>query len=1645
MTRKRTRKSARKRTEADTGEKVINIKNCHTVQIGQTNISTVDTGDDESASSQLTELSRSNRAGSETCLLVLKNLLKDRGKPLPLEELGECVTEILQKGDSKSFEDLCHMPLKDYVLVNNSDFRVYQERSTVYVALIKNKDNIRNVGEQRQDVDDGDSSGESPSASDIGSNDWQYVSKKQTKHRQRNTPKPLAREIISDRNEEDPTVKKFKDLVAKKEDRDILFIPDHKLYAENQGKCMQDIVSMWNTPQRTKSYIIIGVEKTDDGQLQLNGIDKDFDISIYETETLFSIDLFTMRPMYHCFIVEYQSKSFVLVEIASSCGKGQPSIVKCSYDKDGVSLKENELWYRKGRTNVVCPPTDLTIGSIYQWFLGAMPVVPIEAEPTEVSYRETDIVVSSDKQAAVDTNERLSDATFPEIGKDFAQFWSYVNSFKGTNSYILLSGDVPNEQLNLAKLSLIDWVAVYDFDVFSCSNGLFNAVQDSLESRRHLRIETWREAPPYPSDDGTYWCFLRGRRELSDSRTDSPDGLIESPQNWFKIAKSGLVENCEQLAIFSDNHTVFTIVILWPKKEELVSFIKKYLDRLVEVLTHSPRIVLCLNEEPATEMGQSQFKSLCYEYTNNIHVCKLNFSKLCLGIGNFISKEEPLHSQCELPVACSYLTPIIPEKDTVWLKEDLEVLYLENPYKKSSDGENVKNEMMKFYKGGTLPWFARYHKDADSIDIERDEMKRLEEMIQNHTDDYRTSVITVCHAPGSGGTTLAQRALWNFHRRIPCAQARSGTFLKSSDLERKLSFLYEKTQLPVLLLIDGEEDRKVKYLSNALRRTIILHVKRFPWNMQKLVEKNQKDKIYLSGRVSGREAEKLAAKFGEGCSSKMKKRLKKMRDDISKRLHHYMYEFGMTVYHHEFKGLISYVKGYLQLERNPTHDLLPWQRCLGYLSLVYYYGQTSVPSQFFAALFSRPSDYVMELEEDFPYPTSEFVVYESHERRRNTLRICHYEIAKETLEQLLSRHSRGKPSARSYSLSSCARGKLASFCKEFIEYCNRKKTKDSVYCQTIKHILTKTFIHRDERDRGENEEQDTRKKQQVSQLLLDIPASKPLFTERLQILETLSSSFPDDPNYHAHVGRFHAFCGPDNEQKAEDRFTTAIKLCEKKNKGKQLDDLDDSMKSTLMHIYHMYGIVKKRKVSSFTGKQQKDQVKIMSTESEFNEKITDLVHTAEMASDFFTTSREMTPDACDIFTHAFTSEIEVRLQICDYIMRHFDTKAEPDKIFKAFLDSSADEDSKYFVEISIQKIERLILECYMDVNLESADQATLRRLVKWYNALFKRQILPEESTTLDDEVSDIRLQITSLKLQYGTGTQNLSMECIFDEDAFNKIIDLYEQMFKQIQSNGIGGKLGKKEIEYDYREWIFAIRRDICRKTYGIEEVLVHVQNWHHLVRSPMSTYYLFVLKSLLGFGTETTSGKTECLLAAESLKSELFKKNSLVIRPKYPREWLGSSGDGIRVLQTTNRRIGLNENREAGRGLTDLAVCKGTICHPNNGKFGGRIALDLKVSTVSVFYIPKHSNLEGPRYGGQRVEFNLAFSVEHGYEAFHVKLLKRHGCSSCSAMVEFTSVDESLSCACGEMIHRDHLNEIKTVQEDTAEIDMCGESPEDT
>ncbi|XP_060606361.1 uncharacterized protein LOC132758686 [Ruditapes philippinarum] len=1311
------------------------------------------------------------------------------------------------------------------------------------------------------------------------------------------------------------------------------------------------------------------------------------------------------------------------------CGSGSPCVVERVFKgSDGVEVQKRQVWVRTGNRNTVCKTKDLT--DLYQWFSGQFPKQSVK-EGTKLENMQSVRNAGTNTQPSIISKTKYADESSSSdeeplcsSGDSFSFFWDAVKGFK-KGHFILLAGNIQCEKKHLEALSKAPWICVYDFDIFSYSDGLLNALMDSLTVERHLSISCWNDTAENISERGTRWCFMRGRREMSDSRTDLKNDEIEEVNSWFKTVKKRLQNYCEKVVNFAEDYTVPTIVFIWPEEERLVPFMVKFLLCLDDTLTSTPNIVLCMNRQPVTKIGRHKYELLCEDFSNNISLCNLRYEQMCIGIRN-LSAVRTTDGLCyDLPKNERFELPTITETDATWLKEDFEVLFLNNPYDTANiSKEEIQEEVNNFFKGGTLPWYAWYNREAESSVIDRDIQKNLGEKISKLLDEYRTSIITLFHAPGSGGTTLAQKTLWHFHRKVPCVHLKLRTVSLLDELDRKVSFLHDRTDLPVLLLVDGEEESKVRRLSRRLKYTVILYIKRYPYKIP--VSNIAYDRVYLSGKVSSTESLGLETKLGDMCGdSGKKRRLHILTDDIKNgKSNHCMYEYGMTVYLHEFKGIVSYVEGYLELYNNPGKELTASQKCLGYLALVYYYGQTCVPCQFFSALFNKAPNFNMTLE-DFPAPIQEFVVYDKNEGKRNNIRICHYIVAKEILEQILSRHISVTPD-RTDTLGMIACRNLSKFCMDFIEYASSKKTKVSALSTTIRFILTKTFIFRDEKDMGDNEEQ-VRKRPVLSKLMIDIPGGKPLFTERLKVLKKLTESFPDDPNYFAHLGRFHAFCRPDEDNEAEKCFRKAIKICEDQVKGKREDEIDEGMKLTMMHIYHMYGIVKQRYISKYTGRSYNEKVVAFNEAFIFRERIEELIPVAEIACEYFKKSRDITPDNHDVYTYAYTGEIQLRLQICDFVNRHFRNENAANQILE-FLHSKSDHRGKLFVKRSISVIENLILECYMDIDLRDSDMRTLRHYVIWYNTLFRKQVIPLIESS-EDNVSMRRLKIAAKKLKYGKSCTLSGVETIDDETEVEEIVSLYEANFNDIQEYGFQDGDGKKELERDYRDWIYAVRHEKFKKDYSLEEVLSHVQVWNEKVRSPISTFYLFILKSLLGFGTEYLTGKTECLIEALDCKEQLIKMNHLVIRPKYPREWLGNEGNGIKRLKSGNRHVGISsEDRDFASNRIDLAFCKGTICRPNTNKVNGMIALDLGVNTaeVRVYFIPKIVRLEGSRFAEQRVEFNLAFSVQHGFEAYNVKLLKRHGCPHCSRKVEFTSMESYLRCKCGRDLYKDALNELK-------------------
>lgn len=71
--------------------------------------------------------------------------------------------------------------------------------------------------------------------------------------------------------------------------------------------------------------------------------------------------------------------------------------------------------------------------------------------------------------------------------------------------------------------------------------------------------------------------------------------------------------------------------------------------------------------------------------------------------------------------------------------------------------------------------------------------------IRVYIEENRSAVVTLYHAPGSGGTPLAQRVLWEFHTEIPCAHAKLRSALPVSSFIERIEMIYAKTQTSTVI------------------------------------------------------------------------------------------------------------------------------------------------------------------------------------------------------------------------------------------------------------------------------------------------------------------------------------------------------------------------------------------------------------------------------------------------------------------------------------------------------------------------------------------------------------------------------------------------------------------------------------------------------------------------------------------------------------------------------------------------------------------------------------------------------------------------------------------------------------------------------
>lgn len=273
-------------------------------------------------------------------------------------------------------------------------------------------------------------------------------------------------------------------LLQKKESHDFIMNNSAENYINHPYKLAIDLVSLWNTPARTLSYIVVC-------------LDQSLNLSIL-SEYL-SLKNFTTLPHFQYFEVDYTDACYGIFELPSSHGSGQPAITKSTLtfsEASNVCWESDQLWIRKSVSPVALSLSDPLVAMIYQWFAGDNGS-STKSKPD----RET-----KDRNGRGSTRKQSESPS--EMTKNPLEiFRKAIKEFK-KGKYILLAGNIPTGIKNLEAISTVPWMYVFDFDQTSRDSGLLSVNENFIRKRRSLHLTNWRQPPAGITENGTSWTFL---------------------------------------------------------------------------------------------------------------------------------------------------------------------------------------------------------------------------------------------------------------------------------------------------------------------------------------------------------------------------------------------------------------------------------------------------------------------------------------------------------------------------------------------------------------------------------------------------------------------------------------------------------------------------------------------------------------------------------------------------------------------------------------------------------------------------------------------------------------------------------------------------------------------------------------------------------------------------------------------------------------------------------------------------------------------------------------------------------------------------------------------------------------------------------
>ena len=1188
-------------------------------------------------------------------------------------------------------------------------------------------------------------------------------------------------------------------------------------------------------------------------------------------------------------------------------------------------------------------------------------------------------------------NAKSSDLNWNEV----APLQNLLYEVDSRYSFFLITGkNTPADKYN--GIANIPWLKVFDFDTESRSTGLLSLVEKNWQNTRLFSISTCSlHQSKALQNDCTDWFFPLGCADLPNSHAD------ESPLSWFNNNKALLEKQFVAIANFCAARTVPVFLILWYDSEKRNV---KYLNWILSVLypafkfdSKPKQIILCL-DSASFDNGSMEEVISTYELQNS--TIQISPETTYKWLARQHVPAQPIKDVMRLPKANG--EKIVEISDKKWIlsiQQCIEILWLESQDQIAS--RKTEDLGKDFVKGSEISWDELAN---GNLAVPRDGKKSVTECLEEDVMKKEKSVILrLQHAPGGGGTTFARQLLWDLHTKLPCGVVVPNVSLSISQISEGVRALYDKTHLPIVLLIDGRSEFEVDQIyENCKYAVVILHVQR----CSKKISKNEfvpplSRTFHLSGKVTPTEATNLTEVFSL-FSPESENALQDLTKDVKNSKERFVFEYGLAAFDHEFKGVRKYVQGYLKLDeqKDGIKNLHNWQRVIGYLSLALYYGQSGIHRETFRSLLEVQKFVSLK---HLEYSGSQFIVEtkEWKKENRGEWKISYNIVAKEILEQILSSCTYTNELCDP-ELSSVAKVNLHELVTDFILLIKTAAKGNTP--ENLVQLLSNMIIRR---NYSEVDKSDGIKKNVLSKLLEDIPVKE----NRVYILRLLTEAFPQNAEFHAHLGRLLNIMK--NFSLAEQSLQTAydLRIEECSNLGPNSTD------DMLSRIHHMFGV----------GYSQHAQEERTYIKKHDRKKYQSMLEYVKKAVNHFGEARRY---ATHNLSYGYLGEIHVRLLVAEYVNGEF-----PDGCQKAFdytLGSKHLEISE-FVRESHSVCDKLLAETLLYTSEQELGRINtyrkcIEKFTRVYGKIKKDMPMWRQNNTA---ISMQRSQITSLKMSNRSDKgkndfKRPSIDNIKSPADLHKIIELYERIFRQV----FGGGLTHESISVDVMEWLEAIRHPLGQDEYTLLQILETIKNWENKNEPGYATFYLYVVNFVLAVFSAGENLNKFYYGKASELKDKLQAQRYKCDIKFWRLEWIAKHDNPTSVKKLIHQnRLGLwDKDLRFWRDemqVRKLEVFTGTIIQSSH-PLKGTIALDVFQANykcrIDVYFVPKLYGLDRSYYADQkqRVEFCIGFSCQHGAEAFEIRKLEKEFCHKCKVETEFLTINAPASGICRKCVLAD-------------------------